>query len=185
MENVRNRITIELVMDEGILKKRVAKTTFKRAQTIREDLVSVQCHNTSVTLDRPIYCGFTVLDISKTLMYDFHYNHMKKMYPGNKLKLLFTDTDSLAYAVKTENIYNDMAIDALEKYDFSDNFLHSNVNKKKIGYFKDELNSIPMEEFAASRSKCYSLTFTGKVKNNIFLHRNPVEKATAAGVESI
>ena len=112
---------------------------------------------------------------------------MKVRYPGNRLKLLFTDTDSLAYAVKTDDIYDDMKEDASDKYDFSDYpFTHplfDNQNKKKIGFFKDELNSLPLEAFAALRSKCYALKYTGKVKNNIVKHTDPVEKATAAGTK--
>ena len=187
MENVRNRINIELINDERLLKKRVAKPTFKRGQIIREDLTAIQCYNTSVTLNRPIYCGFAVLELSKKLMYTFHYLHIKKKYPGNKSRLLFTDTDSLAYAIKTDDIYKDMAVDALEKYDFSEypynHFLYDDFNKKAIGYFKDELNSLPLEEYVGLHSKCYSLKFHGEVKDNIVVHSSPVEKATAAGVK--
>ena len=87
MENVRKRISVELITDERVFMKRVAKPTFERGQIIGEDLATIQCFNTSVTLNRPIYCGFAILDISKILMYNFHYNYMKKKYPGNKLKL--------------------------------------------------------------------------------------------------
>ena len=72
-------------------------------------------------------------------MYEFHYYHMKQKYPGDRLQLLFTDTDSLTYKIKTDDIYQDMEIDANEKYDFSayplDHPFFSNLNKKKIGYF--------------------------------------------------
>ena len=186
MENIRNRVNIELIMDKKIFKKRVAKPTFKRGQTIRDDLHAVQCYTSSVTLNRPIYCGFSILDISKVLMYSFHYHHMKVQYPGDHLKLLFTDTDSLAYAVKTENIYKDMDEHAIEKYDFSDypfeHLLYSTLNKKSIGYFKDELNSVPLEEFVGLRPKCYSMKYSGTVKNNIYQQKQ-VEKTTAAGVK--
>ena len=78
-------------------------------------------------------------------MYSFHYEHMKAKYPhSDQLKLLFTDTDSLAYAVQTNSIYGDMAEDAASKYDFSeypfDHPLYDASNKKALGYFKDELN---------------------------------------------
>ena len=80
---------------------------------------------------------------------------MKAKYPhADQLKLLFTDTDSLAYAVQTDNIYEEMAIDASEKYDFSeyriDHPLYDTSNRKALGFFKDEL---PMEEFVGLRPK--------------------------------
>ena len=87
---------------------------------------------------------------------------MKTKYPhANELKLLFTDTDSLAYAVQTDSIYEDMAVDADSKYDYSENPkdhpLYSTSNKKALGYFKDELNSVSMEEFVGLMPKCYPI----------------------------
>ena len=100
---------------------------------------------------------------------------MKVKYPGDQLELLFTDTDSLAYVVKTENIYQDMVEDQY-LYDFSaypeDHPLYNNINKKVIGKFKDELNGIPMEEFVGLRPKCYSLKY-----------KYSREKKAAAGVK--
>ena len=133
--------------------------------------------------------GFAVLGLSKLHMYSFHYEYMKQKYPyADQLKLLFTDTDSLAYAVKTDSIYADMAGD--NKYDFSeyplDHPLYSTPpppNKKALGYFKDEVNSVPMEEFVGLRSKCYAFKHTGKVAGNKLLYVNPVEKKTAKGVK--
>ena len=72
------------------------------------------------TLDRPICVGFVVLELSKLHMYDLHYNHMKVKYPrANQLRQLFADTDSLTYAVQTDDIYKDMAVDADDRHDFS------------------------------------------------------------------
>ena len=95
-------------------------------------------------------------------MYDLHYNHMKVKYPSvDQLRLLFTYTDSLAYDVQTENIYEDMASDAPTRYDFSeyplDHPLYDTSNSKALGYFKDELNYIPVEEFVGLRPKCYAV----------------------------
>ena len=82
-------------------------------------------------------------------MYDFHYNHMKVKYPrANQLRLLFTDTDNLACAVQTEDMHKDMATDAADRYDFSeyplDHPLYGAFSRKALGFFKDELNSVPM-----------------------------------------
>ena len=74
-----------------------------------------------LTLDRPIYVGITLPELSKLHMYDFHYNHMKEKYPrANQLRLLFTDTDSLGCAVQTYDIYKDMDVEAADRCDFSE-----------------------------------------------------------------
>ena len=82
---------------------------------VSDNLAITQCKIQTITRNRPIFLGFTVLELSKVHMYDFHYNHMIAKYPHpNQLKLLFTDTDSLSYAVQTNNIYEDMVEDALK-----------------------------------------------------------------------
>ena len=187
MENVRNRIHVDIVQDAKLFKKRVAKTTFKRSQRIRQDLHAVEMYNVTTSLNKPITVGFAILELSKNLMYDFHYRHMKVKYPGDRLKLLFTDTDSLCYAVKTSDIYKDMEADALEKYDFSgypfDHSLYSAKNKKIIGMMKDELDSIPLEEIVALRPKCYCLKYCGKVNKKKIIKEELIEKSTAAGTK--
>ena len=110
----------------------------------------------SPTLNRPIYVCFSVLDLSKLHMYNFHYNHMCLKYPRHgKLRLLFTDTDSLAYAVQTEDIYRYMAEDAATHYDFSeyplDHPLYSAMNDKALRFLKNELNSVPVQQFVGLR----------------------------------
>ena len=104
---------------------------------------------------------------------------MRTKYPhADQLRLLFTDTDSLAYAIQTNDIYKDM--DAANRYDFSeyplDQPLYDTSNRKALGFFKDELNSIPMKEFVGIRPKCYAFLCTGKVDGNAVQHSKPVEK---------
>jgi hypothetical protein len=98
-------------------------------------------------LNRPIYVGFTILDVSKTLMYDIHYNYIKKTY-GQCAKLLFTDTDSLCYNISTENIYEDMMRD-IHLFDTSEydpeHPLYSTENKKVLGKMKDETHGIAIQ----------------------------------------
>ena len=115
----------------------------------------------SLTFDKPVYIGMCILDISKTLMYDFHYNYIRSKY-GEKAKLLFTDTDSLAYEVETKDFYKDIASDVVDKFDTS-NFpkdhpsrIYTNANKKVVGMFKDEAGGKIIEEFVGLRSKLYS-----------------------------
>ena len=121
-------------------------------------------------------------------MYDFHYTHMKVKYPhADELKLLFTDTDSLAYAVKTDDIYEAMSGDASEQYDFSeyplDHPLYDDSNRKKVGYFKDELNSVPWKNSLACVPNAMPTNITGKVAGDELKHSNPVEIKTAKGVK--
>ena len=118
-ENLRKRINVELITDEKILKKRVANPGFKCGNIITEDLTIVQSRITTLVLNRPIYIGFTVLDLSKLHMYDFHYNYIKLKYPDEKSKLMFTDTDFLTYLIKTDDVYEDMLNDN-HLFDFSD-----------------------------------------------------------------
>ena len=119
-----------------------------------------------LTLNRPTYFGFCILDLSKTLMYDFHYNYMKAKY-GNGLKILFTDTDSLCYYINTEDIYNDW-IDDKDLFDFSeyppDHTLYDTANKKVIGKMKDETAGVPLEEFVGLRPKMYRMKFGNQEK---------------------
>ena len=98
MENVRKRVCVELVNNEKDFKRYSAKPTFKCANIINENLAAVHMAYSKLTLNKPIYVGACILEVSKTLMYDFHYNHMKTKY-GGKAKLLFTDTDSLCYEI--------------------------------------------------------------------------------------
>jgi hypothetical protein len=109
-------------------------------------------------LNKPAYVGMCILDISKTLMYDFHYNHIKKLY-GTRSKLLFTDTDSLMYRLNTPDVYKD-ALKFADKFDNSDYDKNSPFyyadNKKVMGKMKDEAGGVPLTEFIGLRSKMYS-----------------------------
>lgn len=172
MENLRKRVNVELVNTKKRLRKLTAKPGFQSFKIFNDDLAAVHSSYVKLYLNRPTYVGFCILDISKTLMYDFHYNVIKTEY-GNNAKLVLTDTDSLLYHVKCEDIYKDLLINA-HLYDTSnypiDHPLHSNVNKKVLGKFKDELGGLIMEEACGLRSKMYSLKYG----------RN--EKKTAKGV---
>ena len=157
--------------------KQVAKPNLCRGNPITDCLTAIQCTVATLTLNRPIYVGFSVFDLSKLPMYNFHYNHMCVKYPRHgQLRLLFTDTDSLAYAVQTEDIYRDMAEDAATHYDFSEYPLdhppYNAMNRKTLGFLKDELNSLTMKQFFGLRPKCDAFFCTGKVSNNLFQHTN-------------
>ena len=112
----------------------------------------------TLTLNRPAYVGMCILDLSKTLMYNFHYNYIKKRY-GDRAKLLFTDTDSLTYEIRAKDVHKNFWNDK-EMFDNSDypedSPYHYNDNKKVIGKFKDEACGVPIVEFVGLKSKMYS-----------------------------
>jgi hypothetical protein len=166
MENIRNRINVRLVSDPVKVKKIVAKPTFRQCRIINDDLVMIESAKRQLVLNKPIYTGFSILDISKTVMYDFHYRHIVPRY-GNKAKLLFTDTDSHCYVIETPDLYADMEADK-SVYDTS-NFepchpLYSEHNKKVLGKFKSETGSRAPTEFVGLKPKMYSLEISKREK---------------------
>ena len=162
MENIRNRVNVKLVNTKEKLKKLVAKPNLKSPPKIfSENLVSVHLKKTSLTMDKPVYLGMCILDLSKTIMYDFHYNYIKPKY-GAKTKLLFTDTDSLMYEIETEDFYKDISEDVKDRFDTSDypenhpSGIPTGINKKVLGMFKDEAAGKIIKEFVGLRAKLYS-----------------------------
>ena len=158
MENIRKREDIKLVTNEKQLSKLTSKPTFINSKIFNENLLAVHKIKESLTLNRPAYVGMCILDLSKTLMYDFHYNFVKNKY-GNKAKLLFTDTDSLTYEIEAEDVYQDFwkHKDMFDNSDYSSNHQYFDAtNKKVIGKFKDEAAGVPITEFVGLRSKMYS-----------------------------
>ena len=158
MENIRKRVDVRLITDEKKLLKYASKPTYVSSKIFTKNLVAVHKIKETLTLNRPAYVGMCILDLSKTLMYDFHYNYIKKKY-GNKAKLLFTDTDSLTYEIEADDVYQDFWNDK-EKFDNSDypesSPYFDKTNKKVIGKFKDEAVGVPIREFIGLRSKMYS-----------------------------
>ena len=158
MENIRKRVDVRLVTDEKKLLKYASKPTYVSSKIFNENLVAVHKIKETLTLNRPAYVGMCILDLSKTLMYDFHYNYIKNKY-GEKAKLLFTDTDSLTYEIEAEDVYQDFWNDK-NKFDNSDypesSKYFDKTNKKVIGKFKDEAAGVPICEFVGLRSKMYS-----------------------------
>ena len=158
MENLHKRVDVRLVTNEKKLDKLTSKPTYVSSKIFIENLMAVHKVKELLTLNRQAYVGMCILDLSKTLMYDFHYNYIKKKY-NNRAKLLFTNTDSLTYEIEAEDVYNDFWNDK-DMFDNSD-YLESspyycNVNKKIIGKFKDETCGILITEFIGLKSKMYS-----------------------------
>ena len=162
MENIRNRVDVKLVNTEEKLRKLVSKPNFRSRKIFSENLVSVHMKKTSLTMNKPVYLGMCILDLSKTIMYDFHYNYIKPKY-GDKAKLLFTDTDSLMYEIETEDFYKDISGDVKDRFDTSHypenhpSGIPMGINKKVLGMFKDEVAGKNIIEFVGLRAKLYSL----------------------------
>ncbi|XP_029342113.1 uncharacterized protein LOC107885729 [Acyrthosiphon pisum] len=104
MESLRRRIKMEIVCSVKRLQKLINLTTFKHCTTYDETLNAVSLENKIIKFCKPIYIGFAVLEIFKTLMYDYHYNVMQAHY-GDKINLMYTDTDSLVYYIQTNVWY--------------------------------------------------------------------------------
>ena len=116
-------------------------------------------------MNKPVYLGQAILDLSKIIMYEFHYDFMVPKY-GERLNLWYMDTDSLIYNIETEDFYKDIADDVKERIDTSGYLpnrpLPIGLNKKVIGFMKDELGGEIMEEFVTLRPKMYSYRTSSK-----------------------
>ena len=161
MENIRNRVNIKLTTTGEQFKKLTAKPNYESRKIFNDNLVSVHMKKTSLTMNKPVYLGMSILDLSKTLMFDFHYKYIKPKY-GNKAKLLFTDTDSFLYEIQTEDFYKDISGDVKDRFDTSDypknhpSVIVTGINKKVLGMFKDEAAGKNITEFVGLRAKLYS-----------------------------
>ena len=105
LENLRKRINLKLTCKEDIFIKHTSRSNFISGKVFNDDLFAIIRIKEESVLNRPIYVGMAILDLSKLLMYDFHYNYMLKKY---NIKLMFTDTDSLCYEIKTDDVYKDL-----------------------------------------------------------------------------
>ena len=124
-----------------------------------ENLLAIEMKKAKVKMNKPVYLGLSILEISKTLMYEFWYDYMKPKY-GDNVKLCYMDADSFIMRIKTEDFFKDIANDVEKRFDTS-NYevnrpLPTGKNKKVIGLMKDELGGKIMTEFVALRPKTYS-----------------------------
>ena len=161
MENVGNHRDIKIVTTDQRRIILASEPNFHSTKYISKDLLIMKMKKAEIKMNKPIYLGQTILDISKTLTYEFWYYYIKPMY-GDKAKLCYTDTDSLVIHIKTEDFYKDIANDVerlfdTSNYDKKDNRpLPIGKNKKVIGLFKDELGGKSIVEFCALRAKAYA-----------------------------
>ena len=106
MENLRNRINVKLVSNNKDYLKWASKPSYMSHKMFDDDLVTIRKSKVTTKLNTPAYTGRCILELSKVLMYEFHYDYIKNKYCNNS-RLLFTDTDSLIYEVKTEYVNKD------------------------------------------------------------------------------
>lgn len=159
MEDVRSHKDFELVDNIKRLEKCLNNPTLKNRHIINDNLVGVEKIKAVVKLNKPIYVGMAILDLSKLHMYNFYYEVLKPKY-GDNIKLAYTDTDSFVIHTKTEDIYSDFKTIS-HNMDFSDyptdNPLHNLTNKKRLGCFKDEVNGKIISEFIGLKPKMYAM----------------------------
>ena len=159
VENVRKPRDIKLVRTDKRRKQLVSEPSYHTTKWFSENLLAIKMEKTKIKMNNPVYVGFSILEISKTLMYEFWYDYMKPKY-GDKVKLCYMDTDSFIMHIKTEDFYKDIADDVEKRFDTS-NYevnrpLPTGKNEKLIGLMEDELGGKIMKEYVALRQKTYS-----------------------------
>ena len=161
LENVRNRQNVYIINDPIRKKRLTSKPNFKSVTHFNKNLAAVHMGKTEIELNKPVYCGASILDLSKYHMFDFHYN----------------------YALQLRNVFQDISGDIGKWYDTSGyppDFPHLPVwkNKKVLGVFKDECGGKIMTEFVALRANCNSfLMENGKMKKKVKGVKKNVEKS--------
>ena len=137
----------------------VLEPNFHTTKFFAENVLAIEMRNIHIIMNKPVYLGLSMLDLSKTIMYEFWYDYVKPKY-GENAKLCYMDTDSFIVHVKAEHIHKDIAEDIETWFDTSnlelDRPLPKGKNKKVIGLMKDELGGQIMKEFVGLRAKTYS-----------------------------
>ena len=168
MENLRTRANVRLVNNGKEFLKYTSRPTHVTHKIFGKNYAVIQEMKLVLTPNKPIYVGFTVLELTKWLMYDFHYNFIKKHFDA---ELLFTDTDSLTYEIKSKNVYEEF-FKWKDLFDFSnyskDSKFFNETNKKVIGKMRDESEGKIIDEFVGLKSKMYSMkNIDGKESNTV------------------
>ena len=159
IENIGKHRDIKLVTADKKRSKLVSEPNYHTINLISEDLSIIEMKKTKVKMNKPIYLGLSILEMSKILMYEFWYDYMKPKYDNND-KLCYMDTDSFIMNIKTNDFYNDIANDVENRFDTSNYEVNRPLpmgrNKKVIGLMKDESGGKIITEFVTLRPKTYS-----------------------------
>ena len=158
IENLRHKIDVQLASNKKDYLIRTSKASYMSHKIFHNDFVTIRINKVTLTLNKPAYTGMCILELSKVLMYEFHFDYIKNKY-GNNSRLLFTDTDSLMYEIKTEDVYENFSNDK-EMLNFR-NYLtklkyYDNSNKLVISKMKDQTFGVAIEEFIGLNPKMYS-----------------------------
>ena len=157
MENLRKRINVRFVNNQKDFLKYTSKPTYVTHKLFNKKFSAIYEIKPVLVLNKPTYVGFTVLDLSKWLIYYFHYNFIKKNFSA---ELLFTDTDSLTYKIRSENVYEDF-YKWKDLFDFSnyskDSKFFDDTNKNVIGKMKDEYGEVIIDQFIGLKLNVYSI----------------------------
>ena len=161
MENVRKHRDIKLVTIEERRKKLVSEPNYHTTKHFSENLLAIEMKKTKAKMNKPVCLGMSILDIGKTLMYEFWNDYIKPKYKG-KPKLCYMDNDSFVINIFTEDFFENINND-IERWFDTSNYdkndkrpLQTGINKQVIGMFKDELAGKIMKEFCAPRIKTYA-----------------------------
>ena len=159
MENIRKHRDIKIVTTDKKRNKLVLEPNYHTINYISEDLSIIEMNKMKVKMNKPIYLGLSILDISKILMFEFWYDYMKPKYNDN-VKLCYMDTDNFIMNIKTNDFYKDISNDVEKRFDTSNyeinRQLSTGKNKKVIGLMKDELGGKIITEFVTLRPKTYA-----------------------------
>ena len=159
MENIRKHRDIKLVTTVKKRNKLVSEPNYHTTNLISEKLSIIEMKKIKVKMNKPIYLGLSILEISKILIFEFWYDYMKPKYNDN-VKLCYTDTDSFIMNIKTNDFYEDIASDVENRFDTTNYEVNRPLpmgkNDKVIGLMKDELGGKIITEFATLRPKRYS-----------------------------
>ena len=160
MEHIKKRISVKLINNSKDYLRCVSKPNFISQKIFDKNVIVVHQIKSVLTLNKPIYVGFSILELNKLLVYKFHCDYVCNKYDA---KLLFADTDQLVYEIKSENEYEKCFKDT-DLFDFSgypiDSKYHDSTNKIFFGKMKDEFNGTKIVEFVGLKSKMYSLIST-------------------------
>ena len=161
MENVRYHRDIKLITSERKRKRLVSEPNYHSCKTFSNHLIAIEMKKRRVKMNKPLYLGMSILDISKILMYEFWCNYIITKYE-DRAKLCYTDTGSFIIYIKTEDFFEDISNGVEKRFDTSNYNKNDKIplpigkNKKLPGLFKDELGEKIITEFAALRPKTYS-----------------------------
>ena len=185
MENLRRRGSLRVVTTEAQAETFIQRAMFKNFKIFSNNLVSVSLRVSSVLWNKPKPVGATILDLSKLSLYKFHYEEMLPRYGSDRLKVVYKDTDSLLYRIKTADSYEDMSTfkHLLDLSDYpEDHFLHDKFNKKVPLMMTGELNGKVLKEVVCLRSELYSIDYLGGTKQSAIGVEKSVEKTLHHGL---